>query len=287
MNMKLYAICFKMRGGPDVLDLIQTKTPVPVDMMEQVMALMDSVTPEETAFAEKLDTDWKKAFNERVPLLMTIAADGGYDISCEVPDELLSTVSILYGMEPERIVEEYTADYLKNVCGVHADIISVDMEKVERDAPTVTGKIKGFDLSDLAAVPEKPAFENVSEFMGMETVSPAPAPVAAAYEEPAFEEPAFEEPAFEEPAFEEPAYEEPGMDDMDAEPGMEGSVDDGIPDDMEEAMNGGEMPVEDVPDGTADSTYQDAVRNIYTELVGNIRDRGLDERLNLRIGQYA
>ena len=37
MDMKLCGICFKLRGGPDLLDYVQSNTAIPVDVMGQVM----------------------------------------------------------------------------------------------------------------------------------------------------------------------------------------------------------------------------------------------------------
>ena len=95
MNMKLYGICFKLRGGPDLLDHVQENEPVPVEMMGQVMDQIGSLTEEEINFAKLLAEDWKKAFSERVPLTMAVADDKGYDITCSVPDELVVLVSIV------------------------------------------------------------------------------------------------------------------------------------------------------------------------------------------------
>lgn len=271
MNLKLYGICFKMRGGPDLLDYIQDNKPVPVDMMEQVMTQMGFITQDELAFAEKLDNDWKKAFNERVPLLMGVAADGGYDITCSVPDELLATVGVLTGMKDEKIVEEYTQSYLKNVCGVDASIISVDMEKGD-DIEVKAEKQQGFDLNDLGAVPEEPAFEDISEFGDIDVEIDSPAP---AVEEPIPEEAEYsgEMPADEE----EPGFEE----DYSGEEGFPEPEDEAY----EEESYGEEPEPEQAADaGNANMEVSEAVKNIYTEFVGNIKDRKLDERLGLKIG---
>ena len=61
------------------------------------------------------------------------------------------------------------------------------------------------------------------------------------------------------------------------------SSDLGLPEDAPENF-------EDVPEKadkeiSADTTYQEAVKGIYTDLVRNIKDKELDERLGLRIGQ--
>lgn len=260
MDLKLYGICFKMRGGPDLLDHVQAGTPVPVEMMAQVMDQMGQVTQEELAFAGHLDADWKKAFNEKVPLTMCVAPDGGYDITCTVPDELLATVRVLTGLDDVKIVEEYTAGYLKNVCGVEADIQSVDMEHV--DGISVTAQnTAGFDLSDLNAGPEAPSFEDAAAFGTAPAAEPEPEPVVDPEPEvtPEFEEEPYEgmEDGYGEYPEEEPYGEYP---EEEAEPEEAGAEPEGDP-------------------------YGEAVKKIYTELVGNIRDRKLDERLGLRIGQ--
>lgn len=294
MNLKLYGICFKMRGGPDLLDHVQTGMPVPVDIMEQVMTQMGTVTPDEMAFAEKLDKDWKKAFNERVPLLMAVAPNGGYDITCTVPDELLRTVNTLTGMENGKIVEEYTASYLKSVCGVDATVISVDVEK-EASVQATAEKAQGFDLSDLGDNPEGPAFEDISEFGDIEIAMAEP---AIPIEEPVVEEPAAEpvmEDMVEDLVEEEPEAKETAYvgNDIPIEEGYpeneelpyDDAYEDGYEEDPETAdAYEEEVSEQDAPESEED-VYQNAVKNIYTELVGNIREKKLDERLGLKIGQ--
>lgn len=261
MNLKLYGICFKMRGGPDLLDYVQTNSPVPVDIMAQVMDQAGSITRDEMAFAEKLDNDWKKAFNERVPLLMGVAPDGGYDITGTVPDELLDTVHTLTGMENGAIMEEYTANYLSEVCGIDAEIISVDMEHVESTPLSAAMPVQGFSLSDLDAVPDDPAFEDVSEIGGMET---GPVPMQEIPDEEAPEG---------------IPYGEEGI------PAEEGYPEDReFPYPEEEPHEGEERPGE-AEEAPGNSTYAQALAGIYTDLVSNIKDRRLDERLGLTIGQ--
>lgn len=275
MNLKLYGICFKMRGGPDLLDYVQTNTAVPVDVMEQVMSQMGSITQEEMDFAQKLDTDWKKAFNENVSFVMNIGDNGGYDISCTVSDELLNTVRVLTGMENEKIIEEYTADYLQNVCGIDAPIISVDVEKEEAVTVKEMPMQQGFDLNDLNAVPDEPAFEDVSEIPGMDLEEDA---VSAHVTATVISEPAMEDEIPEEiPESYEPEEDAYMGDDVPIEEGYpEGES---FPDEYEE-----DCQEEDIPEA-AGNEYNKALANIYGELVTNIREKKLDERLGLQIGQ--
>ncbi len=289
MNLKLYGICFKMRGGPNFLEYVQKGESVPVNMMEQVMARMESITKEEMDFAKKLETDWKKAFNERIPILMNIAKDGSYDITCTVPDELLSVVNILYGLENEKIVEEYTADYLKNVCGIDAAIISVDVEK-ETAGAVKAEKPVGFDLSDLGISPEEPAFEDVSKFAAAEILEDTD-------KEPAMEEPAAFDGEMDE-GYEEAPDEELLANVSPEEDYPEEDYPEDIPDEMPDYPEEDEMPDEEEAepenmDGegneeeqpSGEDAYTDALKDIYTDLVGNIKEKKLDERLGLKIGQ--
>lgn len=292
MDLTLYGICFKMRDSLNLLDYVQSGKPVPIEIMQQVMDQMSSVSKEEIDFAEKMRDNWKKAVNERVPMLMGVAADGGYEITCNMPNELLETIHILTGLEDSKIVEEYTADYLKNVCGIDASIISVDVEnadvlKVEAEADIQ----EGFNIGDLDEEPEGPAFEDVTTFGEMDTeMGEAPAvkeaptlatPVVAPQPEIPVEEPAFEEdePAFEEgymdegelPYEEEVSYEEPVMEE---EPVIEEPA-------VEEELEA-EEPAED-PEAAVGA----AMAGIYKELIINIKDKKLDERLGLEIGNES
>lgn len=315
MDLKLYGICFKLRGGPDLLDYVQTNTPVPVEIMGQIMGQLESVSEEELKFAKRLGENWKKAVGEKVPLRMSIEKDGGYDIECTIPDEMLDTIHTLTGLSNGKIAEEYAADYLKNVCGVDADIIKVDME--EDDAPAkVPEKAEGFSLNDLDDEYEEPEFEDLEDLdvdvpakEPVKQEAPAAAPLIPDddYEEAepiVIPEPAAEMPddmkkgipveegypeeeelPEEEPEFpddeempEEMPEEEPEFPDDDEMP-------EELPDDESEIPDESDDEPEEAPEDESEADLmQAAVASIYKETVKNIRDRSLDERLGLRIG---
>ena len=314
MDLKLYGICFKLRGGPDLLDYVQTNTPVPVEIMGQIMGQLESVSEEELKFAKRLGENWKKAVGEKVPLRMSIEKDGGYDIECTIPDEMLDTIHTLTGLSNGKIAEEYAADYLKNVCGVDADIIKVDME--EDDAPAkVPEKAEGFSLNDLDDEYEEPEFEDLEDLdvdvpakEPVKQEAPAVAPLIPDddYEEaepivipePAAEMPDDMEkgipveegyPEEEELPEEEPEFpddeelELPEEEPLDEEPEFpdEQEIPDELPDEKPEIPD----ELDDEPEEESESQrMQAAVASIYKETVKNIRDRSLDERLGLRIG---
>lgn len=294
MNMKQYGICFKMRGGPDLLDCIQMNTPVPVDVMEQVISQMGSVSQEELDFAARLEQDWKRVFNERIPLLMEVSESGGYDITCTVPDELLRTVHLLTELDPEKIVEEYVDSHLKHVCGVDAQITSVDVvEEMETPAVCTESFEHGFDLSALAEGPEIP-LEDIS---GIGLMEPEPEKtVELSEEEPAFspedlleedivagmedsyegDDVPLEEGYPQDEAFPETDEEE---DDLQEEPSSETDEEEDVLQEEPFLETGEEKPEE-----TEKDVMTREMIKIYREMVTNIRDRKLDERLGLRIG---
>lgn len=278
MDLRLCGICFKMRGGPDLLDYVLTDSAVPMDIMTQVMAQMGSITEDELAFARQLDKDWKKAFNDEVPLLMGVMPDGGYDISCSIPDNLLRTVHTLTGLDDGKIVEEYVSNYLKNVCGIDTSIVSVDMESTD-EVQVKTQAAQGFDLSDLGEDPDGPAFEDVSEFGDMD-VAISEEPVAAA--EPEIEEPAVEEPPIEDGIPVEEGYPDSEAFPEDGYPEEEEAYVDDIPEEYEEEPEAKDAGPEQAQD--SGDAYADAVTTIYKELVGNIRDKKLDKRLGIKVG---
>ena len=346
MNMKLYGICFKLRGGPNLLDHVQENKPVPVEMMGQVMDQIGSLTKEEIDFAELLDKDWKKAFGERVPLTMTVAADKGYDITCSVPDELIETVSLITGKTPVELMKEYASDHMKNVLGIDADILSVDAEhedtarvQTQAQEQTQAAVQSGFSMSDLDEEPVIPAFDNVADFaemnMGMdipvegfglsegteaETVKTEASKeeetegisaddlMSALEEDPPVKEESFgdgeqeygeSEIPLEGPDEDQEFYEEPDIpDDEEAgdEEGEEAGEQAGEDEKAEEAGDeegeeAGEQAGEDEKaeeageDEKAEDVMANAVAGIYKDMVKNIKDRQLDERLGLRIGQ--
>lgn len=315
MNMRLYGICFKMRGGPALLDHVQADSPVPVEMMQEVMEQIGTITPEEMAFAERLDTDWKKAFNERVPLSMSIGEDGGYDITCSVPDELLDTISLLTGLDGGKLVEEYAADHLKNVCGIEAEVVSVDVSRSEDpapvqrpQAPAIDAPRSGFSMDDLSEEPDDPAFDDVAAFPDMEVGGDVPDELFAG---PQAQEPEVqtEEPVQEieddvsgfspedllegddegipldGPDTEDAGYGDDGPYGEDEGYGSDEGYEGYIPDDEPEPETELEPGPESEPERDPKAEMDEALSGIYRELVSNITDKKLDERLGLKIAQ--
>lgn len=287
MDLKLYGICFQLRGNLDLLSFVQSNTPIPVEVTQQVMDQMDSITQSELDFADKMQKNWKKAFNEKVPLIMKVTPDSGYEITCSIPNEMLKTVRILTGLEDSKIVEEYAADHLKNVCGIDTSIISVDVETTE-DVSVKTERAQGFDLNDLGAEPDGPVFEDVASFGGVEEMldeEPASVMETAVEDSPII---------MEEPPFVDTVPGETMVDEtyVDGETDYEEDV---IPYDepvMEEPFVE-EVPEEAVPEETLEETVpkeaadgvKSAIAGIYSELVTNIKDKKLDDRLGIKIGK--
>lgn len=318
MNMRLYGICFKLRGGPALLDHVQADSPVPVDMMRQVVEQMDGITPEEMAYAERLDTDWKRAFNERVPLSMSVNENGGFNIECSVPDELLDAVSLLTGLEPGKLMEEYTADHLRTVCGIDTEIVRVDVDHVD-DVPAAVHAAgpavqapQGFSFDDLDEEPAGPDFDDVSAFSGMDMAAGAPdmepafgtgmgqavadaAGAADAVPDAVLEGIPLEGPDEGIPMDGPDGYGDMGYDDdgmpMDG-PEDGGYEDSGFPEEDMPDEGYGEGASEEEPEAEPeaepepdpDALMKEALSDIYKDLVGNIKDRKLDERLGLKIG---
>lgn len=255
MDMKLYGICFKMRKGPDLLSYIQSGENVPLNVMAQVLGKAGSLTQDELAFARLLDTDWKEAFGKRVPLYMGLGPDGGYDIKVNIPDPLLDTARLLTGKTNEELAGEYVTHYLKTVCGLKADIVSITgtPEEVLKEEET-----EGFDLSDLGDEPE----EEMEDFGVEEEIQ----------EEEAPEEETPEEEVPEEAPEEVPEEAQESVEEVPEE------VQEEVPEEAQE-------PVEEVPEPEEEEEPDMAqkISDIYKDMVKGIRDKQLDTRLGLSI----
>lgn len=290
MDLTLYGICFKMRGGLGLLDYVQSGDPVPIEIMQQVMDQMGTVSEDEMDFAEKMRDNWKKAVNEKVPMLMAVGSDGGYEITCSMSEELLDTVHVLTGLEATKIAEEYTEDYLKNICGIDASIISVDVEDGEEVSVKAEPE-QGFSLGDLDEAPEGPAFEDVTAFGEMDAEMGDEPDDTVIVSDPKNEVIPETEPVIEEPVIEEPVIEEPVIEDEPEEEAFDGdepAFEDGYPEDeipYEEPVAVEEPEAE--PEQEETQSVGDAMAGIYKELVTNIKDKRLDERLGLTIGNEA
>ena len=253
MDMKLYGICFKMRGGPDLLSYIQSGENVPLNVMAQVLGKAGSLTQDELAFARLLDTDWKQAFGKRVPLYMGVGPDGGYDIQVNIPDPLLDTATLLTGKTNEELAGEYVTHYLKTVCGLKADIVSITGTP---DEALKEEEAEGFDLSDLGDEPE----EEMEAFGGEEPV-----------EEEILEE--IPEPVIQEIPEEVP--EEVPEEEIQEE--VQEPVEE-IPEEIQELVEEvSKLEEEEEPD------MAQKISDIYKDMVKGIRDKQLDTRLGLSI----
>lgn len=251
MDMKLYGICFKMQGGPDLLSYIQSGENVPLNVMAQVLGKAGSLTQDELAFARLLDTDWKEAFGKRVPLYMGLGPDGGYDIQVNIPDPLLDTTRLLTGKTNEELAGEYVTHYLKTVCGLKADIVSITgtPEEVLKEE-----EAEGFDLSDLGDEPE----EEMEDF-GAEEETP------------------------EEEIQEEVLEEE--MQEAVPEEVPEEEIPEEVQEPVEEVPEEIQEPAEEAPEPEEEEEPDMAqkISDIYKDMVKGIRDKQLDTRLGLSI----
>lgn len=254
MDMKLYGICFKMRGGADLLSYIQSGENVPLNVMAQVLGKAGSLTQDELAFARLLDTDWKEAFGKRVPLYMGLGPDGGYDIKVNIPDPLLDTARLLTGKTNEELAGEYVTHYLKTVCGLKADIVSITGTPEEA---LKEEEAEGFDLSDLGDEPEE-EMEDFGVEESEEILEEIPEPVIQEIPEEV-SEPVEEVPEEEiQEEVQEPAEE--------------------VPEEVQE-------PVEEEPEPEEEEEPDMAqkISDIYKDMVKGIRDKQLDTRLGLSI----
>lgn len=259
MDMKLYGICFKMRGGPDLLSYIQSGENVPLNVMAQVLGKAGSLTQDELAFARLLDTDWKEAFGKRVPLYMGLGPDGGYDIKVNIPDPLLDTARLLTGKTNEELAGEYVTHYLKTVCGLKADIVSITGTPEEA---LKEEEAEGFDLSDLGDEPE----EEMEDFGVEEEVQEEETPEEEIQEAVPEEEIPEEVP---EPAEEVPEEEIP----EEAQELVEE-----VPEEAQESIE--EVPE---PEEEEEPDMAQKISDIYKDMVKGIRDKQLDTRLGLSI----
>lgn len=255
MDMKLYGICFKMCGGPDLLSYIQSGENVPLNVMAQVLGKTGSLTQDELAFARLLDTDWKEAFGKRVSLYMGLGPDGGYDIQVNIPDPLLDTTRLLTGKTNEELAGEYVTHYLKTVCGLKADIISITGTPEEA---LKEEEAEGFDLSDLGD-----ELEEEMEDFGVEE-SPEEEEILEEIPEPVIQEIPEEVP--EEEVQEEEIPEE-------------------VQEPVEEVPEEAQESIEEVPEPEEEEEPDMAqkISDIYKDMVKGIRDKQLDTRLGLSI----
>lgn len=278
MNLKTFAVHQKLNEeNDDLLKYVVKNEPVPISVLEQSFGNL--LTPLQDVTAETLIQDHVEALSRTIPLIVTVLPTGGYDVSGEIPDNIVEAVSLVHNLDADDIVTELVNHQLESVYNKTCDITDLSIDKDETAKKTITTDLihrNSDELPDFAGnreeitetivtssdkaslpVDEKPAKE---EIFGEAPEEPLPEMAT----EPVTSDVTFEAVTGEPPA---DTFEE-----VTEEPSAE----------FEDAF---EEPPEEIlsEEEEAGRQVMEAMQRIYVKFCNDLVTYGLDERLNLNI----
>jgi uncharacterized membrane-anchored protein YjiN (DUF445 family) len=274
MNLKEFAVHRKLNKARDeLLNYVISGDPVPIDVLEK--SFSGVLSPLKDDLAETLITDYMGALNKTVPLIVTVLPSGGYDISGEIPDNMMEAIELVHNLKEDHVVREIvnhqlTAVYKKEAC----DIVDMDISKEE----PIEDEIDELFDEPIAEMFDEPIEEEIEEPVE-EVVEESVGEVA---EEPIKE---FEEPVAKqvEESVKEPVakqVEEPVEEPVKEPVAEEKEVIEPLSEPEEEEVR--EPPVED-SEIEKQKQVTEAIRRIYNRFCEDLIAYRLDERLNLNI----
>lgn len=301
MNLLEFAVQRKLDHEDQLLDYVAKKQDVPVDVLST--SLSELIGPLEDRRASLLVKDYAEMLSEYVP--MTYKRDtqsGEYTVEGEIDESTLDSISLVHDIDAESAISEMIEENIRVLTNTTAEVQGLDMDELEQvatrletqtiqtmsdDVEEVDGQeeVAVEDIQEAVADIDEELFEDVAEELNIPdevpepVVEPEPEPVVEPEPEPVYEE--VPEPVVEpEP---EPAQEETQEELPEEEALSEENLNDMLEDVSEE------IP-EDIPDEEPEMTEEEEqemiaekMKRIYTRLVADIKELGLDKSLGLAL----
>lgn len=286
MELKTFAVRQMLLKDDPLLRYVVKEEPIPVSVVAS--SFHDFIAPLADEKSEGLISDYPKMLNENVPLVVQTNAEGGYDISGNIPDTLLEAITLVHNVDQEKIVRALAEYNLKTVHGQSCSIVDATlqdtarrtlmaMESIPSVIPVGTGSQKpdgaellGFEGTDAGQAEEGMGMLAAEGLDNALEETLAAEELAEAYEEPYG--PVQEAVA----ATEELAGASEGVEmaPVIAEPSEPAP----------ETMPAAEKPEDEAvfEEKPADSFAQ-SIRNIYRKFCADLHSFGLDDRLGLSL----
>lgn len=281
MNLKTFAIHQKLSNSNDeLLKYVMNDKPVPISVLEQSFSHL--LYPLQDEYAEALVTNHMEVLNKTVPLIVTVLPSGGYNISGEIPDNIMEIISLVHNTDENSIVTQIINHQLSSIYKKKCDIEDLTIDRSVASPPVqvlepvkVTEPLTESEPIDEGFVKTEETFTDVEtesfdeSFTDMESES-------------------FEEPAMMDESFEEEEVFDETPDDLPDEE-VSAFEDELIPDDspdedvIKEIDENSRAEPELDPEVQKQQQVTEAIRRIYTKFCDDLVKYRLDERLNLNL----
>ena len=286
MNLKTFAIHQKLSNSNDeLLKYVMNDKPVPISVLEQSFSHL--LYPLQDEYAEALVTNHMEALNKTVPLIVTVLPSGGYNISGEIPDNIMEIISLVHNTDENSIVTQIINHQLSSIYKKNCDIEDLIIDRSVTSPPVqVLEPVKVTEPVETTtplteSEPIDESFVKTEEtFTDVETES---------FDESFtdMEPESFEEPTMMDESFEEEVFDETPDDLPDEE--VSAFEDESIPDDspdedvIKEIDENSRAEPELDPEVQKQQQVTEAIRRIYTKFCDDLVKYRLDERLNLNL----
>ena len=320
MDLREYAISQKIQGKSDLLNYVVNNKDVPVDVLET--SFSDLLTEQTDAHVADISNDYIKYLKERVKVGIIPLGDHKFEVSGDISDNELEVIELLTGEDKDTVVKRLLDNVLNELRG-HKDLDISEIEFSESEIKEAIKHANDKVEEIVNMLPELPAHEEVEETHEAHEVEEAhdaeEAHEVEAHEdvhdevEEIIERPQMfedDEDDIEDDEISEDSFEidldeinfgdnsdDEQVDDSEDDYEQYSDYEDEYPNYDDEDLDDEESDEYDEESGEyldeesyvdADqvdeqSVPEDVILDIYNSVVGDIRARGLDKKLNLNI----
>lgn len=132
MDLKTYAVHRKLRYDDDLLSYVVSGEPIPVSVVEA--SFEGFIAPLADKKSERLITDFPGMLAAEVPVVMSKNEEtGGYEVSGNIPDTLVDAITTVHHITPDDVVAALVDHNLMTVHGKSCKILGTSLaEQAER-----------------------------------------------------------------------------------------------------------------------------------------------------------
>lgn len=127
MNLTTYAVHRKLTADDPLLAYVAKGVPVPTDVLAASFA--EYLEPLTDEVSEGLVDDYAATLSSQVPIVVQPGADGGYEVSGDIPDTMVEAIELIHGAGEEDIVRALVDHNLGTVHGKSCDLIDIDITR--------------------------------------------------------------------------------------------------------------------------------------------------------------
>lgn len=293
MDLREYAISQKIQGKSDLLNYVVNNKDVPVDVLET--SFSDLLTEQTDAQVADISKDYIKYLKERVKVGIIPLGDHKFEVSGDISDNELEAIELLTGDDKDTVVKRLLDNVLNELRG-HNDLDISEIEFSESEIKEAVKHANDKVEEIVNKLPELPVHEEAhEETHEVEEIVERPQMFD---DEDDIKDEEVSEDAFdidvdtidfgvdlEDEEVSEDDYEDeyPEYDDEYLDEESSEYDEESVEYDDESAEYDEESHEDDDQVDVQTVVPEEVILDIYNSVVGDIRARGLDKKLNLNI----